>query len=402
MEKDFELNLPFRFIECEDCHQYGPALKGRCPDCGHPFQSKEIHDEWVEARRQLLEPVMELARQPHRVAPDSSARPPLADPSEEASKLLDELATATGEFFAAVEGVQEGTEEEAKAVEAALRELKTIEARSQSVPRERTWTEWWNSWDALMKVTHDIVSSALGALTASTPDAAARQMRKVEQATAAGSYNARRIAELVRAPAGFPGSGPVVTPRDAEALARDWMRASGFRDARLTGGGADAGIDVVSRGAVAQVKAHQRPVGRPEIQQLHGVASIENKEGIFFSLSGYTDQAMRWANSAGIALVTFDAAGRITPRNRKASELRRRAEGLPSPPTTGQRLADGLKWYVGGLLGVGVLAGTWRVVRDEGAFWSSFWSAIVVLLLLTVILGLTFWWAYLKAQRPTG
>lgn len=44
----------------------------------------------------------------------------------------------------------------------------------------------------------------------------------------------------------------VATWQDAELNARDWMRAWGFTDAQLTNPGADKGIDVTSRHAIAR------------------------------------------------------------------------------------------------------------------------------------------------------
>ena len=69
----------------------------------------------------------------------------------------------------------------------------------------------------------------------------------------------------------------------------------GYDDAEVTGPGADGGVDVTSRRSVAQVKTETLPVGRPALQRLHGVAMADGKEGLFFSLSGYTSQAVEWA-----------------------------------------------------------------------------------------------------------
>ena len=50
----------------------------------------------------------------------------------------------------------------------------------------------------------------------------------------------------------------------------------------------DAGIDVASKDAVAQVKMEGILTGRPIVQALFGVATAEGKRGLFFSLAGYT------------------------------------------------------------------------------------------------------------------
>ncbi|MCF6509819.1 restriction endonuclease [Blastococcus sp. MG754426] len=57
---------------------------------------------------------------------------------------------------------------------------------------------------------------------------------------------------------------------DAEVYAARWMRALGFYDAQETPASGDAGIDVMSAGAVAQVKMAAKQVGRPEVQSFVG------------------------------------------------------------------------------------------------------------------------------------
>jgi hypothetical protein len=99
------------------------------------------------------------------------------------------------------------------------------------------------------------------------------------------------------------------TPQDAECAAAAWMRWMGYDDAEVTGPGADGGVDVTSRRSVAQVKTETLPVGRPALQRLHGVAMADGKEGLFFSLSGYTSQAVEWADLAGMPLFRFDLQG---------------------------------------------------------------------------------------------
>ena len=111
------------------------------------------------------------------------------------------------------------------------------------------------------------------------------------------------------------------SPRDAELTAEAWMRYFGFDDARVTPVGADEGIDVDSSRAVAQVKAHMVPIGRPDVQNLAGVAAAEKKMGIFFALNGYTPQAIAWADRADIALFSFDLQGEPEAINVHARRL---------------------------------------------------------------------------------
>ncbi|WP_181724509.1 restriction endonuclease [Nocardia gipuzkoensis] len=52
----------------------------------------------------------------------------------------------------------------------------------------------------------------------------------------------------------------------AENSAAQHMRALGFPDAKVTPRGADGGIDGTSSRAIAQVKWHTAPTGRPDVQ----------------------------------------------------------------------------------------------------------------------------------------
>jgi hypothetical protein len=132
-------------------------------------------------------------------------------------------------------------------------------------------------------------------------------------------------------------SGGIPTAADFEEMAARQMRDLGYADATVTGGGSDGGIDVLSTNAVAQVKAHMKPVGRPDIQRLHGVSTQSRRAGLFFSLQGYTPQAEDYATSAGIALFKFtDFNGSIVAVNAPASamitrwrETSQRATSLP-------------------------------------------------------------------------
>jgi hypothetical protein len=99
------------------------------------------------------------------------------------------------------------------------------------------------------------------------------------------------------------------------------MRYMGFDDATVTPVGTDEGIDIVATDAVAQVKMEALPVGRPIVQSLHGAATVEAKRGLFFSLSGYTPEAVSWATRAGVALFAFDLQGEPVAANERAAAL---------------------------------------------------------------------------------
>ena len=94
----------------------------------------------------------------------------------------------------------------------------------------------------------------------------------------------------------------------------------GFGLAKVTSVGPDSGIDVSSNLAVAQVKMEGVPTGRPAVQRLLGVSVGEKKQGIFFSLSGYTAGANQWATQVGILLFQFDYQGGPRPCNKPAHD----------------------------------------------------------------------------------
>lgn len=134
-----------------------------------------------------------------------------------------------------------------------------------------------------------------------------------------------------------PGPRLIRSPTDAEVVAGEWMRWFGFTDARVTQASRDGGIDVDSSQAVAQVKAYMTPIGRPALQQLHGVAASLGRRAIFFSLMAYTGDAVTWGDSVGMSLFRFNHAGEVDPVNGCAQQLMDGGgvphPALPFPPT---------------------------------------------------------------------
>jgi hypothetical protein len=120
-----------------------------------------------------------------------------------------------------------------------------------------------------------------------------------------------------------PKPKPVLirTWRDAELTAAEWMKYWGYTNVAATAVGTDGGIDVVSKEAVAQVKAETSATGRPKVQQHHGVAVSEGKAAIFFALAGFTPAARTYAEQNGILLFTFDLQGEPKPVNTAAHAL---------------------------------------------------------------------------------
>lgn len=106
--------------------------------------------------------------------------------------------------------------------------------------------------------------------------------------------------------------------RDAEALAAWHMRALGFDDAAVTGGGADGGLDVVAEDAAAQVKHYSDTnIGSPAVQQARGAAH-GRQWTLFYALSGYTKAALEYADQAKVALFFYDTQGAVRAANEPA------------------------------------------------------------------------------------
>lgn len=106
---------------------------------------------------------------------------------------------------------------------------------------------------------------------------------------------------------------------DAEQLAAVALRGFGFDDARPTGSGTDAGLDVAGRSIACQVKHTAKPVGRPVLQQLVGAAG--GRVTAFFSRAGYTAQAIEYADQVGMALFGLALPTTVSPQNSAAREM---------------------------------------------------------------------------------
>lgn len=110
------------------------------------------------------------------------------------------------------------------------------------------------------------------------------------------------------------------TWQDAELAAVDHMHGLGFTDAQMTGAGADGGIDVIARDAIAQVKHYSQPVGVGPVRELRGVADSHHHL-LFYASGGYTAKAHEFADKRGVALFSLLEFGHITPLNATAARL---------------------------------------------------------------------------------
>ncbi len=99
------------------------------------------------------------------------------------------------------------------------------------------------------------------------------------------------------------------------------MRYFGFADAVETPIGRDGGVDVWSSEALGQVKMQGGLTKIEEVQRHYGVAQADNKIGIFFSLAGYTTDALAFGNRVKMALFTYDYQGQPSAVNEAAQNF---------------------------------------------------------------------------------
>ncbi|WP_280470633.1 restriction endonuclease [Nocardia farcinica] len=112
------------------------------------------------------------------------------------------------------------------------------------------------------------------------------------------------------------------TPQEAERNAAARMREMGFADAAVTAGGADGGVDVRASRAIAQVKWRGGMVSRPEVQKLFGARGSDyGKQLLFFAASDYSQHAVAFADTEGIALFVYEPDGCLAARNRHGAAL---------------------------------------------------------------------------------
>ncbi|WP_203721919.1 restriction endonuclease [Streptomyces coelicoflavus] len=128
------------------------------------------------------------------------------------------------------------------------------------------------------------------------------------------------------------------TWQDAELAAVDHMLGLGFTDARVTGAGADGGIDVIARDAVAQVKHYSQPIGVGPVRELRGVADAQ-QHLLFYASGGYTAAARQFADDRGVALFSLQESGHITVLNEAATRLSTRPAPAPAPAPAWSRAA---------------------------------------------------------------
>lgn len=207
----------------------------------------------------------------------------------------------------------------------------------------------------------------------------------------------------------------------AEHVAAGIMQKIGFSDAVKTVSSGDQGIDVRSSNTIAQVKWQAKPVGRPAVQQLGGAWLREqrlwkrNSKMFFFSKSGYTPQAVDYADAVGMVLFEFSMNGRAKAVGKHAMAYRKKTPSIvtseakprkPAHPGRARQVAEEVAaWLALALLvlvPVAVLAtggffmclgvSGLMVGPTAGDWW--FLMGGVALVLLCVVLG----WSVIAAE----
>lgn len=107
----------------------------------------------------------------------------------------------------------------------------------------------------------------------------------------------------------------------AEANAAHWMKQWGYSDSRVTGGGADQGVDVRSTAALAQVKHQVESVECADLQRIFAARSQGGQQLMVFTDAGYVPAAVVYADMAAMLLFRYDLDGDLYAANPAAARF---------------------------------------------------------------------------------
>ncbi|MCT7356170.1 hypothetical protein N4P33_29065, partial [Streptomyces sp. 15-116A] len=82
-----------------------------------------------------------------------------------------------------------------------------------------------------------------------------------------------------------------------------------------------SGIGLAGHGVLAHVDPSARPAALRDVECLWLTAMTESVGCLYFSLTGYTEEARARADTLGIPLFTLDRTGAIIPANTPADEM---------------------------------------------------------------------------------
>jgi len=112
------------------------------------------------------------------------------------------------------------------------------------------------------------------------------------------------------------GATEVRIPKDAddfEEVCAEWMRKTGYQNAKRTPKGPDGGIDVIAKDAVAQAKMYSnKKVTAEEVRALIGSkVQMKKKKALLFTYGpGFTQEAVLIARQTQVQLYQLDVDGR--------------------------------------------------------------------------------------------
>ena len=96
-----------------------------------------------------------------------------------------------------------------------------------------------------------------------------------------------------------------LSPKEAETHVGQILKFYGLEGVQKTRYSRDGGIDVESNTAVFQVKHQVAPVGVQVLREIFGVAAAEGKRAGVFAKTGFTKEAIVFAEKAGIAVFRY-------------------------------------------------------------------------------------------------
>ncbi|MFD8228674.1 hypothetical protein ACFV16_31565 [Streptomyces massasporeus] len=111
------------------------------------------------------------------------------------------------------------------------------------------------------------------------------------------------------------------TARDAVTATALYLRWLGYRGVRRADQRPPSGIGLAARGVVAQVDPAVRPATLRDVECLWLTAMTESADCLYFSLSGYADDARARADALGVPLFVLDLTGTPRPVNAPAETL---------------------------------------------------------------------------------
>ncbi|MET7291037.1 hypothetical protein ABZS79_02570 [Streptomyces griseoloalbus] len=116
-------------------------------------------------------------------------------------------------------------------------------------------------------------------------------------------------------------SVPIRTARDAVTAAVLYLRRLGHEDIRRADRRPPSGIGLAARSVLAHVDPSARPATSRDVECLWLTAMTESAACLYFSVSGYDEEARARADALGVPLFLLDLTGIPQPVNGPADAL---------------------------------------------------------------------------------